>query len=131
VRKGLVEYDRRHGWRGAEAHVDLPAARTAPRARDCAVPVHLRHAAAIVTAGRRRQRTGVLRDGNAVQLEAGSSKWTGRTPAALLKRGDVVRLQAGTGRRRRPFELTQIPKAEAALVSLRPRTAALRRWSAA
>src|SRR6478609_701322 len=24
VRRGLVEYDRRHGWRGAEAHVDIP-----------------------------------------------------------------------------------------------------------
>ena len=26
VRNGMVEYDRRHGWRGAEAHLDLAAA---------------------------------------------------------------------------------------------------------
>ena len=25
VRNGMVEYDRRHGWRGAEAHLDLAA----------------------------------------------------------------------------------------------------------
>jgi penicillin-binding protein 1A len=37
VRKGLVEYDRRHGWRGAEAHVDLPGGEPdRPRARACA-----------------------------------------------------------------------------------------------
>ena len=100
VRKGLVEYDRRHGWRGAEAHVDLPAgeAEAATRARLRQYQFISGMPAAIVTAGRRRQRHRAdARPASRSSLDAASSKWTGRTPGALLKRGDVVRLQAGTG----------------------------------
>jgi penicillin-binding protein 1A len=126
VRKGLVEYDRRHGWRGPEAHVDLPPgeAEAATRARLRQYQFISGMPAAIVTAVGAGTATVLVADGQPIVLDAASSKWTGRTPAALLKRGDVLRLQAvldkpGT------FELTQIPKAEAALVSLRPEDGAL------
>jgi penicillin-binding protein 1A len=127
VRKGLVEYDRRHGWRGAEAHVDLPAGEdvAATRARLRQYQFISGMPAAIVVEVGPSSANLVLADGSSVRIEAASSKWTGRTPGALLKRGDVVRLQAGTAEGAPPFELTQIPKAEAALVSLRPEDGSL------
>jgi penicillin-binding protein 1A len=62
--------------------------------------------------------------GPPVTLDAQSTKWTGRTPGALLKRGDVIRVSAGE--KPGQFELTQVPKAEAALISLQPEDGALR-----
>ncbi|HMB57996.1 MAG TPA: penicillin-binding transpeptidase domain-containing protein, partial [Arenimonas sp.] len=59
-----------------------------------------------------------------ITLDPAASRWTGRSPAALLKRGDVVRLLVTE----KPgvFELAQLPKAEAALVSIAPEDGALR-----
>jgi penicillin-binding protein 1A len=126
VRRGLVEYDRRHGWRGAEAHVELPAAEDTEASRKrlrqyqriSGMPVALvlqlsGPGASVLTAA-----------GETLQLDAQSSKWTGRSPSALLKRGDVVRLMPAPDKPGK-WELTQIPKAEAALVSLRPEDGAL------
>jgi penicillin-binding protein 1A len=127
VRKGLVEYDRRHGWRGAEAHVELPAGEpeASTRARLRQYQFISGMPAAIVTQSGGSSVTVLTSAGPAIQLDAASSKWTGRTPGALLKRGDVVRLQAGFGEGAPAYELTQVPKAEAALVSLRPEDGSL------
>ena len=126
VRDGLVEYDRRHGWRGVEAHLDLGAGES-----DAAIRLRLRPflfiagmPVAVVTSTARGEATVLLIAGDPVVLDAQSSKWTGRTPASLLKRGDVVRVAAGV--KPGQFELTQAPKAEAALVSLQPEDGALR-----
>ena len=126
VRDGLVEYDRRHGWRGVEAHFDLAAGES-----DAAIRLRLRPflfiagmPVAVVTSTGGGEATLLLIAGDPVVLDAQSSKWTGRTPASLLKRGDVVRVSAGA--KPGQFELTQAPKAEAALVSLQPEDGALR-----
>ena len=126
VRDGLVEYDRRHGWRGVEAHLDLGAGES-----DEAIRLRLRPflfiagmPVAVVTSTSKGEATVQLIAGDPVVLDAQSSKWTGRTPASLLKRGDVVRVAAGA--KPGQFELTQVPKAEAALVSLQPEDGALR-----
>ncbi len=126
VRDGLVEYDRRHGWRGVEAHLDLVADES-----DAALRLRLRPflfiagmPVAVVTSTGKGEATVQLIAGDPVVLDAQSSKWTGRTPASLLKRGDVVRVSAGA--KPGQFELTQVPKAETALVSLQPEDGALR-----
>ncbi len=126
VRNGLVEYDRRHGWRGAEAHFEL-----APGEPDAEIRARLRKTlfiagmpTAVVTAVGGGKVTAVMMAGEPIELDATSSKWTGRTPAALLKRGDVIRVSAAE--KPGQFELTQVPKAEAALVSLQPEDGALR-----
>ena len=48
---------------------------------------------AIVLATAKGEATVVLAGGQQITLNAESSRWTGRTPGALLKRGDLVRLR--------------------------------------
>lgn len=126
VRDGLMEYDRRHGWRGAEAHVDVRADEDA-----AALRAHLKSypyvggmAPAIVASVAGGQATVVTAAAETVVLDETSARWTNRSPGALLKRGDVVRLLATdkVGK----FQLAQLPRAEAALVSLAPEDGALR-----
>ena len=126
VRDGLVEYDRRHGWRGVEAHLDLAADEPDPALRS-----HLRRylfiagmPVALVTSVNDGKATALMIAGDPVTLDAQSSKWTGRSPGALFKRGDIIRVSAGE--KPGQFELTQVPKAESALVSLQPEDGALR-----
>ena len=126
VRNGLVEYDRRHGWRGVESHVELAAGESDAEAR-----ARLRKflfiagmPTAVVTSVTGNTATALMIAGEPLMLDGESTKWTGRSPGALLKRGDVIRVSTGETPGR--FELTQVPKAEAALVSLQPEDGALR-----
>jgi penicillin-binding protein 1A len=132
VLAGLVEYDRRHGWRGAEAQLDL-----APGEDDASLRARLRKTmfvsgmpAALVTEASGDRATVVLAAGPPLVLDAQSTRWTGKRPGALLKRGDVVRVIAALapeyGKPAPPgFEVAQLPRAEAALVSLHPEDGAL------
>lgn len=126
VRAGLIEYDHRHGWRGAESHIELPAdadstvfiekARTVPMIGD--------FPAAIVTGFSGSDANLVLFNGTEYLLTGAASKWTGRSPASLLKRGDIVRLLPDE--KSKGYILSQLPSAQAALVSLQPEDGALR-----
>ncbi len=126
VREGLLDYDRRHGWRGPESHVDLPADANAAlyieKARS--VPIIPDFPAAIVTGVSGNEVQIVLYSGKEYKLGSTASRWPGRSPASLLKRGDIVRLlpDAKTGQ----YKLAQLPAAQAALVSLQPEDGALR-----
>ena len=139
VREGLLDYDRRHGWRKPE-RLDLApgedAATAAKRLEGIVVQGGLLPAIVL--------RTGegtadvVLANGSTVTLDAASSKWTRRSPSALLSRGDLVRVrlveaepakdaEAGAAPPAPPrFELAQVPQAQSALVSLDPEDGALR-----
>ena len=126
VRDGLVEYDRRHGWRGPEGHLDLtgsegPAEFKSLLARFFPVNTMMPGVVTSREGGKARIH---LRNGQEVEIDASAAKWTGKAPTALLKRGDVVRVSPGAEPGR--FELAQLPKAEAALVSLQPEDGALR-----
>lgn len=118
VRAGLLEYDRRRGWRGPERHIDLPAdldpAQAKSPLRDFPTVGGL--AAGIVTTIDGDNAVLQLRTGEALALTPEHTRWTGRTPAKLLKRGDVVRI-ARDPKTNEPM-LAQIPDAQAALVSL-------------
>lgn len=126
VRAGLLEYDHRHGWRGAESHVDLPAdaspALYIEKARS--VPVITDFPAAIVKGFSGNDAQLVLFNGTEYLLTGASSKWTRRSPASLLKRGDIVRLLPDE--KKQTYTLAQLPAAQAALVSLEPEDGALR-----
>ncbi|HSR64061.1 MAG TPA: transglycosylase domain-containing protein, partial [Xanthomonadaceae bacterium] len=134
LREGLESYDHRHGWRGAEQHFDLAAdesaAQAGARVRTIAAQGGLLPAVVL-----RAEGDGVvvaLGDGSMLTLDAGASRWTGKSPAALLKRGDQVRVRqpfAEDGAKGKPapgWQLEQLPRAQSALVSLDADTGALR-----
>ena len=127
VRDGLGLYDHRHGWNGIERHFDVAADADA-----AALASHLRGIPAqnglIPTVVARTHDDGsatvVTADGRETTLPAAASKWTGRTPAKLFKRGDLARIKAG--KEPGSFVVDQIPRAQAALVSLDANNAAVR-----
>ena len=148
VREGLGTYDRRHGWNAkAMPHIDLPpgedAATAARRLRDHPTQGELRAALVLGTSGAHAQV--VLADGTLLDLGPDASRWTGKAPGTLLKRGDVARVRrivpvakaeaakpgAATTAAPPPagqvtWRLEQLPRAQSALVSLDADTGALR-----
>jgi penicillin-binding protein 1A len=148
VQSGLLEYDRRHGYRGPEAQLEL-----APGEDDAALRKRLRAypsvgglAAGIVSGFEGDSARLVTASGDPVLLDAKATRWTGKAPQALLKRGDVVRFTdtpvpvkppapapapgttvAPSAPPAKPLPLlAQVPVAQAALVSLQPEDGAIR-----
>ena len=127
VRAGLALYDHRHGWHGVEQHFDLPADADAAALADklSGIPsqagllpsivagVHGDGGVSVVTA-----------DAREIALPASAARWTGKSPAALLKRGDLVRIEAGP--KDGEYVIEQIPRAQGALVSLDAGSGALK-----
>ena len=142
VRSGLATYDHRHGWRGAEQTFELASDEDAATAsaRLRGIPAQGGLLPAIVLGTASGTAEVVLADGTTLTLDAASSRWTGKSPAALLKRGDLVRVariekpakaQAGADAGEDAavavsWQLEQLPRAQATLVSLEPDTGALR-----
>ncbi len=151
VRDGLGSYDHRHGWNPkAVQHIDLPAGEDAATAatRLRAFPTRGELHAALVLGANQDKLDAVMVDGTVISLGADASRWTGKSPAALLKRGDVARVRklvpdvkpapaddkatAGAAAPTPPpagpitWRLDQLPRAESALVSLDADTGALR-----
>src|SRR5690606_31946284 len=136
VQDGLIDYDHRHGWRKErERHFDLApnedAAKAGARLRGIATQGGL--VPAVVLRSGDGTAEIAFRDGSTAVLDAESSKWTKRTPSALLARGDMVRVrrvEAATKEGETPqaprWQLDQLPLAQAALVSLDPNNGALR-----
>lgn len=151
VQSGLLEYDRRHGYRGPEAQLVLADSEddAALRKRLRAYPPLGGLAAGIVSGFEGDSVRLVAAGAEPVLLDAKALRWTGKTPKALLKRGDVVRFAEApvpvkpapaapaTAAAATPaappappakpeYLLAQIPVAQAALVSLQPEDGAIR-----
>jgi len=137
VRNGLMNYDQRHGWRGAEAHVEL-AADDGPARWSEVLAEHRTVGGlspALVTASDRESATLFLADGSDAVLEQAALAWArphidedrrGAAPkgvADVLRRGDVVRVARDD---KGEWKLAQLPAAEAALVALDPNDGAVR-----
>ncbi|MFC5579266.1 penicillin-binding protein 1A [Lysobacter niabensis] len=142
IRAGLRTYDLRHGWHGVEQHFDLAdnedQATTLARLRGVSSQADLLPAVVLgVNDGTAKV---LLGDGSAVDLGPNQG-WNGQGPAKLVKRGDVVRViriesaadKAAGGRPAAApavrYALDQVPRAQAALVSLEPSNGALRALS--
>jgi penicillin-binding protein 1A len=127
----LEDYDHRHGYRGPEAHVALPQPAT-PATLEQALANYTTLSSlepAIVTAVDADAATVYVQGGQSLTLPAASMKWAdgyarkaetgGKGAAAILRVGDIIRVghpddDAGK------WELSQIPAAQAAMVSLSP-----------
>jgi penicillin-binding protein 1A len=130
VRVGLIEYDRRHGWRGPAGHVDLPAHGEPDYAElvdEYAAIGNL--APAIVTAVGERSVRAYVKSLGAVEIDWDGLSWARRElhndalgpapkdAAQVLNRGDVIYVVADNSGH---AQLGQIPEAQAALVALDP-----------
>jgi penicillin-binding protein 1A len=132
VRDGLRLYDHRHGWKGVEQHFEVGADADA-----AALATHLSsiptQAGLIPAVVARTNSDGgvtvVLADASEVTLPASASKWTGKSPASLFKRGDLARIRLETpktGEASTTYLIDQLPRAQAALVSLDASTGAVK-----
>ena len=136
VRDGLTAYDHRHGWRGPEAHQDLPAAAgaadfgqlLASYGSVSGMPPGL------VTASDAKQATVYLPSHESIVLDLAAVSWArphinddrvGAAPSrvdSVLKRGDIIRLARDD---KGNWQLAQIPAAQSGLVSLNPEDGAI------
>jgi penicillin-binding protein 1A len=130
VRIGLIEYDRRHGWRGPAGHVDLPA-HGEPDYDDLvdeyAAIGNL--APAIVVAVTERGARAYVKSLGPVEIDWDGLSWARRQlrnealgpppkdAAQVLSRGDVIYVVADTSGH---AQLAQIPEAQGALAALDP-----------
>ncbi len=131
VRNGLVAYDQRHGWRGAEAHQDL-AASSGESDYDRVLSGYTSVSGmqpGLVVASDPAQATIYLASHENVILNLAATSWArphisddrvGASPSrvnSVLKRGDVIRLARDE---KGEWRLAQIPAAQAALTSISP-----------
>jgi penicillin-binding protein 1A len=132
VRRGLFEYDRRHGYRGPESFVSLPddageLDATLDRAfQDLSDSDNL-HAAIVFEASPSEVKA-VRSDGDMVSVVGDGLKFAARSlgdkaPAASrIRRGAVIRvLRDDKG----AWQIAQMPQAESTFVSLRPNDGAI------
>ncbi|WP_034225381.1 penicillin-binding protein 1A [Arenimonas donghaensis] len=126
LQAGLLEYDRRHGYRGPEAQLDLADDETLEslRAKLKPYPTLGGLQAVLVTGFEGESARLLTASGTELTLDPEATRWTRKTPDQLFKRGDLIRLalDGESGELR----LAQIPQAQAALVSLQPEDGAVR-----
>lgn len=137
VHDGLYRYDRRHGYRGAEASIDMPR-HPAPEDWNRALQLYQSLAGlqpGLVLESEDKLAMVYLRDGQSVFLELEQVKWArkfvsldrvGPEPekvSDVLSPGDIIRLRLND---EGLWSLTQLPGAEAALVSIDPENGAIR-----
>ncbi|TAL91612.1 MAG: penicillin-binding protein 1A, partial [Rhodanobacter sp.] len=136
VRDGLTAYDHRHGWRGPDAHQDLPAG-----AGEADYEQILSSYGSVsglqpglVTASDAKQATVYLPSHESTILDLAAVRWArphisedrvGAAPSrvdAVLKRGDIIHLARDN---QGHWQLAQIPAAQSGLVSLNPEDGAI------
>jgi penicillin-binding protein 1A len=133
VRRNVLAYDQRHGYRGAEAFVALPTdadqRQKLVEATLAQHPASDKMLAAVVTLASPQSLRAVLASGDEVALSGDGLRWaaaalSAKAPAALkLKAGSVIRVQQDAKGR---WSITQLPNVGAAFVALNNQTGAYR-----
>lgn len=131
VREGVLAYDRRHGYRGPEAFVDLPA-----QVRDDAAEEALQEypdsedlLAAVVVEASPRQVRAVLRGGDRITIRGDGLKFAAASLSEKasanqrIRRGAIVRVRKDA---KSNWSIVQLPQVEASLVSIDPNDGAIR-----
>ena len=133
VRKGVLEYDRRQGYRGPEGYIELPgdpaeaediiddALSDVSESDDLVPAVVLEASQKLVNAYRK--------GGEIVEISGERLKFVQKNigekikPNQRIRRGTLIRLQKDERDR---WQITQLPAVEAGLVSLNPNDGAIR-----
>jgi len=133
VRRGLLDYDRRHGYRGPETYVNLPGeSAEAEAAIDRVFQEHVdvdNLVVAVVLEASPTEVKAVLASGDTSTVSGDGLRFAARSlqdkspPNVRIRRGAVVRLAKDDKGR---WGIAQLPLAEAAFIALDPRDGALR-----
>jgi penicillin-binding protein 1A len=130
LRRGVLEYDRNHGYRGAEGYAELPASPD-DEDYDEALADHPDNdplLAAVVLSAKPGEVEAALRSGEKITLNAEGLKFGGRpldlktVPQRRIRRGAIIRVQ----REGKNWQIAQLPEVEAAFIALDPQDGAIR-----
>ncbi|MFM0058233.1 penicillin-binding protein 1A [Paraburkholderia phytofirmans] len=133
LRKGLMDYERRHGYRGPEAFIDLPSdADDREQAIDDALLEHPDNGeiiAAVVTAASPKQVQAAFIDGNVATIQGDGLRFAQfalgprAQPNQRVRPGAIIRLVKNDDGN---WSITQLPQVEGAFVSVIPQDGAIR-----
>ena len=132
LRRGLLDYDRRHGYRGPEGYADLRGAVEGEEAYDEALADHPDNddiLAALVLQATPREVRAWRRGGETVAIGGDGLKFAARmledtaAPNKRIRRGAIIRIAKDEKGR---WQVVQVPEAEAAFISVNPQDGAVR-----
>lgn len=131
LRRGVQEYDRRHGYRGPEGYAELPAKLTEDALDEALQDTtdfdDLR--AAVVLEASPKLVKAHIRDGETIEIHEPGLAFAARmfgdkvNANQRIRRGAIVRVQQDEKQR---WTITQLPAVESALVAVDPRDGAIR-----
>ena len=131
VRRGVQDYDRRHGYRGPEGHAELPAKHTEEDLEE-ALQDHADNDdlfAAVVTEATPKHVKAYRRGGETLDIAEEGLRFAARmlgekvSANQRIRRGAIIRVQKDDKGR---WHITQLPAVESALISVDPRDGAVR-----
>ncbi|HFT8007650.1 TPA: penicillin-binding protein 1A [Burkholderia cenocepacia] len=133
LRKGIMDYERRHGYRGPEGFIELPAgADDREQAIDDALLEHPDNGeliAAVVTAASPRQITVAFIDGSTATIEGDNLRFASGAlsanaqPNRRIRPGAIIRVVKNDAGK---WSITQLPQVEGAFLSIVPQDGAIR-----
>ncbi|HGL4257253.1 penicillin-binding protein 1A [Burkholderia dolosa] len=133
LRKGIMDYERRHGYRGPEGFIELPAgADEREQAIDDALLEHPDNGelvAAVVTATSPRQITVAFIDGSSATIDGDNLRFASGAlsanaqPNRRIRPGAIVRVVKNDAGK---WSITQLPQVEGAFISIVPQDGAIR-----
>jgi penicillin-binding protein 1A len=130
LRQGLLEYDRRHGYRGPEGYVDLKD--VAEEEYEEALQDHPDSddlLAALVLDASPRRVTAYRRGGETVAISGDGLKFAeryldARTPSShRIRRGAIIRIRQDE---KKNWQILELPEAEGAFISVNPQDGSVR-----
>ena len=133
LRKGVLDYDRRNGYRGAESYIDM---KNVASDHDEAIDIMLQEInnagdilPALVLQADRKQIQVYIKGGETTTLSGDAAKFAAgmleeqAPPNKRIKRGAIIRVQKdGNGK----WQISQLPEVESAFVALDPSDGAIR-----
>ena len=130
LRKGVLDYDHRQGYRGPEGYSELRATATEDDYDDALVdhPDSDDLVAAVVVSADSKQVEAGLRNGEKITLSGEGLRFAARAldskapSQRRIRRGSIIRVQHDG----KAWQIAQLPEVEAAFISLNPQDGAVR-----
>lgn len=135
VRKGIIDYDLKHGYRGPEGFVEIPNAsfdsKQMKRALDAALisyPSSDVIQSGVVLEARSSELKVFISSGEMVSIKGAGLSFVKEAlspsaqPKLRIKKGSIVRVMPSSNN---TFQIVQMPEVESALISLNPQTGAI------